>query len=44
MLQTDQTIFHVAIDCGFADTESMVRLFKESTGLTPTQFRKQHRI
>jgi LacI family transcriptional regulator len=44
LLQTNQTVLHVAMDCGFADTESMVRLFKESTGLTPTQFRKRNRI
>jgi LacI family transcriptional regulator len=44
LLQTNQTVLHVAMDCGFADTESMVRLFKESTGLTPTQFRKQNRL
>ncbi|MGC9452450.1 MAG: helix-turn-helix domain-containing protein [Oceanipulchritudo sp.] len=44
LLQTNQTVLHVAMDCGFADTESMVRLFKESTGLTPTQFRRQNRV
>jgi LacI family transcriptional regulator len=44
LLKTDQTVLHVSMDCGFADTESMVRLFKETTGLTPTQFRKQNRV
>lgn len=44
LLKTNQTVLHVAMDCGFADTESMVRLFKEATGLTPTQFRRQNRV
>ena len=44
LISTDHTVLHIALDCGFADVESMVRSFKRHLGLTPTQFRKQNRI
>lgn len=33
----------VAIACGFLNTDWFSHLFHEETGLTPTQFRRQHR-
>jgi AraC-like DNA-binding protein len=44
LLQTNQTVLHIAMDCGFANTESMVRLFKEELGMTPTRFRKLNKL
>jgi LacI family transcriptional regulator len=44
LLSTNDTVLHVALDCGFADVDSMVRSFKKQLGLTPTQFRQQNRI
>ncbi len=44
LLDTDQTMFHIAMDCGFADSESMAREFKRWEGLTPNAYRKQHRM
>jgi len=43
LLDTDQTMFHIALDCGFADSESMAREFKRWEGMTPNAYRKQHR-
>jgi len=43
LLDTDQTMFHIALDCGFADPESMAREFKRWEGMTPSAYRKQHR-
>lgn len=44
LLSTNQTVLHIALDCGFADVDTMVRSFKRQLGMTPTQFRKQNRI
>jgi len=43
LLDTDQTMFHIAMDCGFADAESMAREFKRWEGMTPNAYRKLHR-
>jgi len=44
LLSTNHTVLHIALDCGFADADTMVRSFKRHLGLTPTEFRKQNRI
>jgi AraC-like DNA-binding protein len=36
----DQSLLVIAFDAGFASKSSFNRLFKKSTGLTPSQFRK----
>lgn len=35
------TIFSLALDCGFASKTSFNRIFKNSTGVTPTEYRKE---
>lgn len=40
LLSTDQTVFQVALECGFVDPESMAKHFKSLLGCTPSQFRK----
>jgi len=41
LLETDQTVYQIALECGFADPESMSAYFKKWVGCTPTQYRKQ---
>lgn len=37
------TIFSLAMDCGFASKTSYNRIFKNHTGLTPTEYREQQK-
>jgi len=39
---TKQAILAIAFDAGFNNKNSFYRLFKLSTGLTPSEYRKQH--
>jgi PAS domain S-box-containing protein len=41
--ETDQPVAEVAHACGFYDHSAFTRAFRSATGLTPTQFRAQHR-
>jgi len=43
LLDTDDTILHISMDCGFSSTDSFVRFFRQYCGLTPTQFRKRNK-
>jgi len=43
LLDTDDTILHISMDCGFSNTDSFVRFFRQYTGMTPTQFRKKNK-
>ena len=40
LLNSKRPIVEVAYDCGFADHAHLCRAFKQSTGLTPSAFRK----
>jgi AraC family transcriptional regulator len=40
---TSQTISRIASDAGFADQSHFTRAFKRCRGMTPAQFRRQHR-
>lgn len=40
LASTDKLINNVAFECGVADTNYFIKLFKKETGLTPTEFRK----
>lgn len=44
LLTTNQTMFRIAAECGFADTERLTTTFKRHTGMTPAAYRRQHRI
>lgn len=44
LLATSHTVLHIALDCGFADVDTMVRAFKRHLGMTPTEFRRQGRF
>ncbi|UOV00102.1 AraC family transcriptional regulator [Chryseobacterium daecheongense] len=40
LLNTDKSLTHIAIECGFADQSHFIRCFKENTGLTPLKYRQ----
>ncbi len=40
LLETDQSIADVAMDCGYTDQSSFTRQFRRTTGQTPSQFRR----
>ncbi len=44
LLLSDDTIFEVAIKCGFSDQSHMTRIFQGVTGKTPGKWRRQNRI
>lgn len=40
LISTDMPIFTIAMDCGFESLRNFNRVFKNYTGITPTEFRK----
>ncbi|GAB0156041.1 hypothetical protein CHRYSEOSP005_13030 [Chryseobacterium sp. Alg-005] len=40
LLNTDKSLTHIAIECGFADQSHFIRCFKENMGLTPLKYRQ----
>lgn len=42
LLQSDLSIINIAMQCGFDNLSYYIRTFKELTGLTPKQYRRQH--
>ncbi|MGN0425319.1 MAG: helix-turn-helix domain-containing protein [Acetatifactor sp.] len=41
--KTGKPVQEIASECGFSDANYFIRLFKRRTGLTPNQYRQQHR-
>lgn len=41
LITTTQTLDEIAINCGFSNRASLIRLFKERYHMTPSDFRKQ---
>jgi len=41
---TDDTIAHIAVDCGYAKAESFIRMFNDKQGKTPGQYRKDNKL
>ena len=41
LIENKMDIIQVCIECGFNSIAHFNRMFKRSTGLTPTQYRKQ---
>ena len=39
--QTDKTVAEVAYACGFSDPKYFSRSFKQSTGMSPTEYKTQ---
>lgn len=44
LTQSPATVTETAEQCGFSSLYHFCRIFKEKTGLTPTQYAKRHRI
>ncbi|WP_020526262.1 xylose operon transcription regulator XylR [Flexithrix dorotheae] len=44
LLETDKTVFEIAIDNGFENSKNLSRLFKEIKGCTPVHYRKKHLV
>lgn len=44
LVDTSHTVTQVAEECGFSSVYHFCRVFKERTGITPTQFARQNRI
>ncbi len=42
LLETDMTIFEIALDLGLTDSKNIARQFKQIKGLTPMEYRKKH--
>ncbi|WP_121965041.1 helix-turn-helix domain-containing protein [Myroides sp. N17-2] len=43
LIQTNATVSQIALDLNFAEESYFGRFFKKKTGLTPMQYRKQHK-
>lgn len=42
LLETDQTIFEIAMDLGLTDSKNIARQFKQLKGYNPIEYRKQY--
>jgi YesN/AraC family two-component response regulator len=40
---TEKTVLQIAVDCGFSDAHYFIRCFKQKTGITPLEYRRQNR-
>jgi AraC-like DNA-binding protein len=40
IIQTDSSELQIALDCGFPDSKSFIRAFKQGYGVTPLKYRK----
>jgi LacI family transcriptional regulator len=44
LLTTNQTMYQIALECGFSDPESLAKHFRKWSGTSPSGFRKAHRV
>ncbi|HZB13996.1 MAG TPA: DNA-binding transcriptional regulator [Chryseolinea sp.] len=44
LLETEMTIFEIALDLGLSDSKNIARQFKQVKGLTPMEYRKKHLV
>ncbi|MCL2404593.1 MAG: AraC family transcriptional regulator [Defluviitaleaceae bacterium] len=42
LISTDDTIAHIAADCGYTKPESFIRMFSDKIGITPGQYRRDN--
>jgi len=42
LLETDMTIFEIALDLGLSDSKNIARQFKQIKGITPVEYRKKY--
>ena len=44
LLETDMTIFEIALDLGLNDSKNIARQFKQIKGITPVAYRKKYLV
>jgi LacI family transcriptional regulator len=44
LLETDMTIFEIALDLGLSDSKNIARQFKQIKGITPVEYRKKYLV
>lgn len=44
LLETDKTIFEIAMECGFPNSKNISRQFKQVKGCTPIEYRTTHQL
>jgi LacI family transcriptional regulator len=44
LLETDLTIFEIALELGLSDSKNIARQFKQIKGLTPIEYRKKYMV
>ena len=44
LLESDKSVYEIAIELGFSDNKNISRLFKQVKGCTPLQYRKSNAI
>ncbi len=42
LINTDRSLFDIALECGFNDSKNISRVFKKMKGLSPAEYRKQN--
>ncbi|QJW89998.1 DNA-binding transcriptional regulator [Spirosoma taeanense] len=42
LLETDKSIYELAIECGFPDTKNLARQFRDVKGCSPNEYRQLH--
>ncbi len=42
LAETDDTVVDIALSLGYADQKNVSRIFKNATGLTPSEYREKH--
>ena len=42
LLETDYSILEIAMRSGFPDTRSFINVFRDTYGMTPSQYRKKN--
>lgn len=42
LIETDYSVLEVAMRCGFSDSRSFINVFRDTFGMTPSQYRKKY--
>jgi AraC-like DNA-binding protein len=43
LVRTDKNLVQVALECGFCDQSYFTKVFQKRAGVTPGDYRRQHR-
>ncbi|AVM53229.1 LacI family transcriptional regulator [Bacteroides zoogleoformans] len=42
LINTERSLFDIALECGFTDSKNISRVFKKMKGLSPTEYKKRY--